>query len=78
MNSHGTQQNVHSTGVFTQGGETCGDPDMSMHTCMCLLHILKLTSQISLTFGFGLFDKSSLFQQVQVFFRLADMLTETD
>ena len=49
---------VHYTRVFTQGGEICGDPDMFMHTCMCLLHILKLTSQISLTFGFGLFDKS--------------------
>ena len=58
VNSHGTQKNVHYTGVFTQGGEICGDPDMFMHTCMCLLHILKLTSQISLTFGFGLFDKS--------------------
>ena len=45
-------------GVHPRGCEICGDPDMFMHTCKCLLHILKLTSQTSLTFGFGLFDKS--------------------
>ena len=46
-------------GCSPKRDEICGDPDMFMHTCMCLkyaLHIIKLISQISLTFG--LFDKS--------------------